>query len=252
MALPKWVDGDHRSRQGHAVVLKVDAHLKARGWTRPRRKGMDAILEEVIKSDPSFKAYKLPTLRWAYYQAKPLLPPLYTKEDEWGARLAQWGMPSEASRALLDRLIKIVTVKLPSLGVAYIDLMFDKVTRVRRLQAAHQKKIAWLERAADRLENPRPYFPIRPWDHASNRNIELIRAALRDGLSSVSKNCCSHGNQTADGSRPPGFHGEHRRRGAQETWSLRPAAERRRRLCATRQSSFKMPGDWARQPRRNP
>jgi hypothetical protein len=187
MALSKWVDGKYRTPLGHKLVLSVDARLKARGLTRDRRKAVDTVLGELQKDDPSFKAYKLPTLRWAYYQALPKLPPLRTKEDGWRARLAQWGMPPEASRALVDRLIKIVTVKLPSLGLAYIDLMFDKVTRVRRLQAAHQRKIAWLEHAADGLENPRPYFPIRPWDQASNRNIELIGAALRDGLSNVGK-----------------------------------------------------------------
>jgi hypothetical protein len=184
MALSKWVNGKYRTPLGHEVVLKVDARLKARGLTRDRRNAMGTVLEELIKNDPSFKGCKLFTLRWAYYQAEPLLPPLRTKEDEWGARLAQWGMPPEARRALLDRLIKIVTVKLPSLGLAYIDLMFDRIKRLRRLRTA-QSKIEWLEWAADELEGPRPAFPIRPWDQASNGNIELIGTALRDGLSSV-------------------------------------------------------------------
>ena len=84
----------------------------------------------------------------------------------------------------MDRLIAACTVKIPVLGLGYVARMFGHVKRTRRLRTG-AAKAAWLQRAADMLDSDRPRFPIRPWDEASNPNIEAISAALRDGLTAV-------------------------------------------------------------------
>jgi hypothetical protein len=145
-------------------------------------KAVISVTAELQKSDPAYEKDTPQSLQRAYYLARRLPPRPTTEKDRWMSSLQTWGCPPEASCALVDRLIAIVTIKISVLGLPYVDLMFDHVKRARRLRTA-ESKIKWLERAADNLESGR--LPIRPWDQASDVNIEQIKTALREGLSSV-------------------------------------------------------------------
>jgi hypothetical protein len=170
--------GRIRTPLGHNLVLLVTDGLKAHGQGALRR-----VLAE-LRTKPPYNGWELEQLRQGYYTASKASPPATDPRDQWLSDLQRWGRPPEASRALVDRLIAIVTHRLPYLGLAYVGQMFDHVTRVRRLSTG-QRKIEWLERAAAKLESDRPSYPIRPWDQGSNANIELIKAALGRGLTSI-------------------------------------------------------------------
>jgi hypothetical protein len=164
------------------LLLSVEAGLTARGLNSSMRKAVISVTRELQKSDPVYEKDTPESLQRAYYLARSLPPRPTTEKDRWTSDLQRWGLSPETSRDLVDRLINIVTIKISVLGLPYIDRMFDHVRRSRRLHAA-QSKIKWFERAADNLESGR--LPIRPWDQASNVNIERIKTALREGLSTV-------------------------------------------------------------------
>jgi len=98
--------------------------------------------------------------------------------------LRGWGASADLATSLVERLISICTVKIPILGLDYIALMLKHVKRARRLRTG-QRKIQWFEHAAEQLESPKPRFPTRPWDEASNANIEATKSALHDGLTAI-------------------------------------------------------------------
>jgi hypothetical protein len=137
-----------------------------------------------IRTRPPYNNWKPSQLRDGYFRARRASPPPTEPCDQLISRLEKLGGTPDGSRILVDRLITIVTHKHPTLGLAYVGQMFDHVTRVRRLRTG-QSKIEWLEREAAKLESDRPYYPIRPWDKGSNANIEAIKSALGDDLTSV-------------------------------------------------------------------
>jgi hypothetical protein len=165
------------------LVLRINELCKAHGWASNDRGAVRSVIAK-IRAEPPYSGHTDEQLRQGFYAASKALPPPAEPRDQLISSLQKLGAPFEASRALVDRLIPIVTINIPFLGLPYIDLMFDHVRRARRLRTA-LSKVEWLERAADKLESNRPSYPIRPWDQASNVSIELIKTALRDGLSSV-------------------------------------------------------------------
>jgi hypothetical protein len=181
----KWVrDGGRiRTARGHQLFLGVTNFLKTCGLAQGDDGAVrHAILE--IRADPRFSSEGIESLRKGFYTAAKASPPATEPRDQWESELRNYGAGPEASRALVDRLIAIVTLRLPYLGLGYITLMFDHVKRVRRLRTG-QGKIKWLERATTKLESDKPSYPIRPWDEGSNVNIQAIKSALRDGLTAV-------------------------------------------------------------------
>jgi hypothetical protein len=175
--------GRIRTPLGHTLVLRINELCKAHGWASNDRGAVRSVIAK-IRAEPPYSGHTDEQLRQGFYAASKALPPPAEPRDQLISSLQKLGAPFEASRALVDRLIPIVTINIPFLGLPYIDLMFDHVRRARRLRTA-LSKVEWLERAADKLESNRPSYPIRPWDQASNVSIELIKTALRDGLSSV-------------------------------------------------------------------
>jgi hypothetical protein len=163
--------GRVRTTIGHDLVLLIGARFS------------DERLEE-IRTRPPYNNWKPAQLRDAYFRARKASPPPTEPRDQLISRLEKLGSTPDGTRILVDRLITIVTVRLPYLGLAYIAQMFDHVARVRRLRTG-QSRIKWLERAADKLESDRPSYPIRPWDRASDTSIDLIKAALRKGLTGI-------------------------------------------------------------------
>jgi hypothetical protein len=165
-------------------VLLVEAYLEARGLAQSARGAVIAAITEIRATEPkTWQNYEFEVVRRGFYTAKKLPPPPVNPRDQFISRLQEWGGSTDASRILVDRLIAIVTHKLPLLGLAYIDHMFSHVTHSRRLRRGAMR-FEWFERAADALDSERPRFPIRPWDKASNAAIDLIKSALRDGLTS--------------------------------------------------------------------
>jgi len=163
-----------RSFRGDRLLLSVQARFKT---------GLGTVINvtrELQKSDPAYEGDTPESLKRAYYHVLSLPPRPITEKDQWMSDLQRWGFSSEVSFSLLDRLVTIVT-KIPGLGLPYINQTFNFVRHARRLRTT-QSKIKWFERAVSRLENGR--LPIRPWDKASNSNIDQIGAALREGLSS--------------------------------------------------------------------
>jgi hypothetical protein len=163
-------------------VLSVEAYLKAHGLAQSARGAVIAAITEIRTTDPeTWGDYEFEDMRRGFYTANKLPPPPVDKRDQFISALQEWTGSLDASRTLVDRLIAIVTRKFPFLGFSYIDQLFNHVTHSRRIRTGPMRT-EWFERAADALESERPRFPIRPWDKASSFSIDLIKTALRDGL----------------------------------------------------------------------
>jgi hypothetical protein len=176
-----WATKTARTLLGHRLVLLVESYLTARSLAQSARGAVRAAIRDIRVTDPEIGDYEFESVRHGFYTAQKLPPPPVDPRDRFVSRLQEWGASSDASCTLVDRLIAIVTLKLPLLGLAYIDRMFSHVTHSRRLRTGAMR-IEWLEHGADALDSERPRFPIRPWDKASNASIDLIKSALRDGL----------------------------------------------------------------------
>ena len=181
----KWVSdgGRIRTARGHQLFLAVTDYLKTCGLAQGDDGAVRHAIQE-IHTDPRFNSESTERLRKGFYAAAKASPPATEPRDQWESELRNYGAGPEASRALVDRLIAIVTLRLPYLGLGYITLMFDHLKRVRRLRTG-QSKIEWLEGATTKLESEKPSYPIRPWDEGSNANIQAIKSALGDGLTGV-------------------------------------------------------------------
>jgi hypothetical protein len=153
-------------------VLAVDASLKSHGLTRSDHKALRRVISEL---PPEYKPWTEGALRRAYYRAQPLPPPLPTEEERWISILEKWGMSPEKARELVDRLIAITTAahKRADLGQ-----LFDYVGR--RRMYSRPRKVEWLQRAADRIQADRHYWPIRAGRELPDKNAGRIISWLRD------------------------------------------------------------------------
>jgi hypothetical protein len=175
-----WAKKGVRTALGEQLINLVIEITKARGLARPTRQ----VFEE-IKTKPPFDHWDTAKqLRDGYDIAMKALPRPPDPRDQVISELQKFGMSPDASVALTCRLIEICTVKIPLLGLDYVFRMIGHVKRVRKLRTG-ESRAQWFERAAKMLDNPKPRFPIRPWDEASNANIEATKSALHDGLTAI-------------------------------------------------------------------
>ncbi len=168
------------------LVSTIRTELKTIGAADESPKLVRSVVRDICLRDPTFcerLGLEEQSIVRAYFKHRNTPSPPTEPRDQWISDLGKWGESPEASRALVDRWIAIVTIKLPNLGLAYLTRMFAHVKCARRLRTG-QSKIERLKRAADNLESDRPY-PLRPWDQGSKENIELIKSALRNGLTDV-------------------------------------------------------------------
>lgn len=180
-----WAKNGTRTVLGHRLVLLVDAYLKAHGLLQNAKGAVRAAITEIRANDAqTWKVYEFEDMRRGFYTAKKLPPPPIEPRDHLISELQKFGMSPDAAVILADRLITICTIKIPFLGFDYIVAMIDHVKRARRLRT-DESKAQWFERAAGQLDSPKPRFPIRPWDEASNANIEATKSALLDGLTAI-------------------------------------------------------------------
>jgi hypothetical protein len=182
---PDWTidKGRVRTQQGHNFYISINELLTAWGLKQSDKGALRRAIAE-LHSKPPYNEYELEALRVAYYALSKASPPPPDPRDHLISELQKFGMAPDASVALADRLIDICTVKIPFLGLDYVVRMISHVKRTRRLRTG-ESKIQWLKSAAERLDNPKPRFPIRPWDQASNANIEATKSALHDGLTAI-------------------------------------------------------------------
>jgi DNA-binding HxlR family transcriptional regulator len=169
------------------LVLSVENRLAAYGLAQSDKGAVRRAIIEVRTTQPeTWSKYELEDMRQGFYTAQKLPPPPVEPREVLIGELCGWGVSAGTATALVDRLVASCTVTFPHLGLDYIKQMFEHVTRMRKLRTV-QMRIDWLKREADELESPRLYRPIRPQDTRPNAKIELISAALHDGLSAVSE-----------------------------------------------------------------
>jgi hypothetical protein len=173
----------------YELVCAINDILQAMGKASSDRKAVDRAIDQLQSVEERYRKRKHATLRRTYFRYKDAGPPApgahpIDLRNQQVVLLQKWGESPDGSYALADRLIALCTVKHRHLGLDYIGEMFKHVTQVRRLRKP-QSKVEWLKHAADQLDNPRPFYPIRPWDMGSNANMEAVSGALHDGLSGV-------------------------------------------------------------------
>jgi hypothetical protein len=168
------------------LVLAVFDWLNGSGLNQSDSGAVARALAVVRIAEPFNKYEKLSLKSFCnrFYEAlNAALPPVEPR-DYLISELQKFGMPPDTSVALAGRLIEVCAVKMPLLGLDYVVRMIGHAKRARRLRTG-ESKIRWFQRATEMLDNPKPRFPIRPWDEASNANIEATKSALHDGLTAI-------------------------------------------------------------------